>query len=185
MNRLSEPRLEPSGPADWSDEARQLLARGSGDPEQAYNVAKTIAHHPKLLKRWSPLLNHCFIKSTLPDRDRELVILRVAWLTRSSYEWGQHIHMCLDYDCDQADIERIQLGPDTEGWNEHERHLLRAVEELLDDTFLSDATWAGLSAGYETRQMLDLIFTIGNYNMLAMALNSLGVQLEDGLKGFE
>ncbi len=185
MTRLREPRLMPSGPEDWNEEARQLLSRGGGDPGDAYNVAKTIAHHPKLLKRWSPLLNHCFIKSTLPHRDRELVILRVAWLTRSAYEWGQHIVMCLDYDCDQGDIERIQQGPDADGWSEHERHLLNAVEELLDDAFLSDATWAGLGAGYETQQMLDLIFTVGNYNMLAMALNSLGVQLEDGLKGFE
>ena len=185
MTRLSAPRLAPTGPDDWDDETRALLAKGTGDPGDAYNVAKTICHHPKLMKRWTPLLNHCFIKSTLPGRDRELVILRLAWLVRSEYEWGQHIVMCLDYDCDETDIERIKAGPEAAGWSDHERHLLRAVAELLDDTFLSDATWAGLGETYDKQQILDLIFTVGNYKMLAMALNSLGVQLDDGLTGFE
>ena len=185
MTRLSGPRLLPSGPDDWDEETRNLLAKGTGRAEDAYNVAKTISHHPKLMKRWTPLLNHCFIKSTLPGRDRELLILRIAWLTKSEYEWGQHIVMCLDYDCDQGDIDRIQAGPAAAGWSDHERHLLNAVSELLDETFLSDETWAGLGASYDNKQILDLIFTVGNYKMLAMALNSLGVQLDEGLKGFD
>ncbi len=185
MNRLSAPRLAPTGAADWDEETRALLAKGTGKAEDAYNVAKTIVHHPKLMKRWTPLLNHCFIKSSLPGRDRELVILRVAWLTKSEYEWGQHIVMCLDYDCGEADIERIKEGPDAAGWSDHENLLLEAVSELLDDTFLSDPTWAGLGTTYDKQQILDLIFTVGNYKMLAMALNSLGVQLDAGLKGFD
>ncbi len=183
MNRLATPRLAPTGAADWDEETRALLAKGTGNPDDAYNVAKTLARHPKLLKRWSPFLNHCFVKSTLPARDRELLILRVAWLTQSEYEWGQHIVMCLDYGCDRADIARIKQGPGGDGWSDHERHLLTAVAELLNDTFLSDETWAGLSETYSEQQVLDAIFTVGNYKMLAMALNSLGVQLEDKVKG--
>ena len=55
------------------------------------------------------------------------------------------------------------------------------MDELKADTHLSDAVWTGLSAYYDTRQIMDVVFTVGQYNMLAMALNSLGVQLDDGL----
>jgi alkylhydroperoxidase family enzyme len=59
--------------------------------------------------------------------------------------------------------------------------LVRAADELRRDSCLSDATWAALRERLSTEQVLDLIFTVGQYAMLAGALNSLGVQLDEGL----
>ncbi|MBA7662399.1 hypothetical protein ES703_70428 [subsurface metagenome] len=75
-------------------------------------------------------------------------------------------------------------GPDSEGWDPFDVTLLRAVDELFIDAFITEETWKVLSEKYNTNQLMDLIFTVGYYNMLAMALNSFGVQQEEGLKKF-
>ena len=79
------------------------------------------------------------------------------------------------------EIRAVRDGADAGGWKANEQALLRATDELKADTHLSDATWAALSAHYDTQQIMDIVFTVGQYNMLAMALNSLGVQLDEGL----
>jgi alkylhydroperoxidase family enzyme len=183
--RTSEPRLRPLGPEEWDDEVRELLGATSGvGGGRVLNIFATLAHHPKLMKRWTVFGNHVLFKSTLPDRDRELLILRVAWRRGAEYEWGQHVVIARGCGIDDADIARVGEGPDAPGWTPFEATLLRAADELLDDAMLSDATWRALGEGYDSRQRLDLIFTVGQYNLVAMALNSLGVQLDDGVSGF-
>jgi len=82
------------------------------------------------------------------------------------------------------EIKRITEGPDAPGWNPFDATLLRAVDELYTDAFISDTTWKKLSERYDTHQLLDLIFTVGQYNAVSMALNTLGVPLDEGIQGF-
>ena len=181
--RLEKPRVEPLEEADWGDEQKELLAnygRGGRLP----NIFRTLVHHPKLLKRWTVFGNHVLSKSTLPERERELLILRVGWLCRSEYEWAQHVVIGKRAGLDADEILRIPLGPDAPGWHPFDALLLRAADELCSDAFLSDATWAGLAERYDTRQLIDVVFTVGQYNLVSMALNTLGVQLEPGVEGF-
>ena len=63
--------------------------------------------------------------------------------------------------------------------------LLQATDELHSDAHIIDATWQGLLAHYNTQQMMDLVFTVGQYNLVSMALNSFGVQLDDGVPGWD
>jgi 4-carboxymuconolactone decarboxylase len=83
------------------------------------------------------------------------------------------------------EINRIKEGSEAPGWSEQDATLLRAVDELHSQAFISDQVWNALAASYNTQQLLDLIFTVGQYNMLSMALNTLGVQLDEGVGGFE
>lgn len=171
--RVDKPRVAPLSDRDID---RETLDRFGGGP--VLNIFRTLAHHPKLLKRWLVFGNHILAKSELGDRDRELLILRVGWLCKAEYEWTQHVAIGLAAGLTQAEIDRISEGPEAEGWQPFDRTLLRAVEELWSDTFIGDATWAALSERYDTRQIIDLIFTVGQYQLVSMALNSLGVQLE-------
>ncbi len=141
----------------------------------------TIAHHPDLLRRWTVFGNHVLSKSTLDARSREILILRAAWLCQADYEWGQHIEIALRAGLSREEIDRVPAGADAAGWSEHDRVLLRAADELHGDQFLSDTSWQALRARFDTRQIMDLIFTVGQYTMLAMALNSFGTQLDAGL----
>ncbi len=127
---------------------------------------------------------HVLAKSTLTARVRELAILRVGWLCRAEYEWGQHVPIAREAGISDEEIRRLQAGPEAAGWSDADRATLRAVDELLRDSHISDDVWAELSETFETEQILDLIFTTGQYNLVSMALNSLGVQLESGALTF-
>ena len=81
-------------------------------------------------------------------------------------------------------MKQSERGGDAEGWSDADRTLLRATDELCNDAFISDATWAALRSSWSEQQVVDLIFTVGQYNLVSMALNSLGVQLDDGVPGF-
>jgi len=115
---------------------------------------------------------------------RELMILRSGQLQRSEYEWAQHSRIARLIGLTDGELVRITQGPDAPGWTPFNATLLRAVDELHRDSFLSDPTWQALGAEYDARQLMDLVFTVGTYNLVSMALNSWGVQLDEGLAGF-
>ena len=183
--RLSEPRIPPQDESEWDDEVKVLL-RGNKKSSKTYipNVIKTIVRHPKLFKRWRVFGNHVLFKSTLPAREREILILRIGWLCQSEYEWGQHVVIGKQSGLNDDEIKRITEGPDASGWKNFDATLIRAVDELYTDAFISDMTWKQLSESYDTQQLMDLIFTVGQYNAVSMALNTLGVPLDEGIKGF-
>src|SRR5262245_31290639 len=184
LMRLTQPRLEPLSEEQWDDETRELLGRLQIDG-RVFNIFRTLAAHPKLLKRWLVFGNHILYKSTLPPRERELLILRTGWLCRAEYEWGQHVVIGKTAGLSSDEINRIKEGPDAPGWSAREAALLRAVDELHSQAFISDQVWKALAASFDTQQLLDLIFTVGQYNLVSMALNTLGVQLDEGVVGFE
>jgi 4-carboxymuconolactone decarboxylase len=183
MSRLQTPRVAPLPAEEWPAEAVELLPKAQMHG-RTLNIFKTLAHHPRLLKRWMVFGNHVLFRSTLPPRDRELVILRIGWLCQSEYEWGQHVIIGKQAGLTEEEIERIKQEPDRAGWNEFDAALVHAVDELHEDACITDATWQVLSARYNTQQMMDLIFAVGQYNLVSMVLNSLGVQLDEGIPGF-
>ncbi len=182
--RLAQPRLEPLAEEKWDDETRELLEKLQTNG-RVLNIFSTLAAHPKLLKRWLVFGNHILYKSSLPPRERELLILRTGWLCRAEYEWGQHVVIGKEAGLGADEIERIKEGPDAPGWSAFDATLLRAADELHSQAFISDPVWNALAESYDMRQLLDLIFTVGQYNMVSMALNTLGVRLDEGVGGFE
>ncbi|MFX1340304.1 MAG: carboxymuconolactone decarboxylase family protein [Promethearchaeota archaeon] len=147
------------------------------------DVDATIGQYEDLYVRLNTLKWHTGTFTSLSQRDKEILILRIGWLCHSKYEWGWHAfsakaggHLSDD------EINRIMEGPDAESWDPFDATLLHAVDELYKDAFITDQTWNALAERYNTHQLMDLVFTVGFYNMLAMALNSFGVQLEEGHK---
>jgi alkylhydroperoxidase family enzyme len=122
-------------------------------------------------------------KNTLAPRDRELLILRTGWNCRAAYEWGQHVAVARSVGVTDDEITRITEGPDADGWAPGDALLVRAADELHRDQALSDATYADLAQHYDERQMLDIVFTVGQYHLVSMALNTFGVERDDGVTG--
>ena len=172
-----EPRLKPLPRDQWDDETKGLLG------ESALNIFSTFAHHPKLMKRWLVFGNHVLAKSTLPARDRELVVLRTGWNCRAPYEWGQHVVIARSIGITDDEITRVSVGPDAGGWSEQDAVLLRAADELHNDQTLTDATYAALATRYDVQNLLDLVFTVGQYHLVSMALNAFRVDREDDVTG--
>ena len=179
--RLAKPRVPPLTLDECTPEQRELLTKGN--PGRLLNVFATIARHADLYRRWLPFGNHILFKSTLSPRDREIAILRIGHLCRSGYEFAQHTVVGRRAGLSDVEIERTKHGAEAAGWSERERLILQATDELHRDAFVGDATWTGLAKHYDTNQLIDLVFTVGQYNMVSMALNTFGVQLEDEVKG--
>ena len=174
-------RIEPV--INPSDEVNELydkagLRAPDGSP---LNIFGTLAHHPALLRRWLVFATHVLAKNSLAPRDRELLILRTGWRCSSQYEFSQHALLALRCDMTDDEVQRTKLAVDDGGWDDHDAALLNAADELHDNAHVSDTTWGTLASRLSDQQMLDVIFTVGNYHTVSFALNSCGVQLDDGV----
>lgn len=181
------PRILPLTDADLTEDARQLLAvqLEGHSASGAQDFFRTLVRHPGLYRRFAPFAGKLLVAGKLPARDRELAILRCAWLCRAGFEWGEHVRIARSAGITSAEIERIRQGSADRGWPADEAALLRAVEELHATARLTDATWAELARNYDERQLIELPFLIGAYQMIAYVQNALRVALPEGSAGLE
>jgi 4-carboxymuconolactone decarboxylase len=176
-------RLPPLPADQWDDSVQEALAGmlppERRNPQDASNVLATMVNHPALTKAFLRFNVHLLFSSTLPPRIRELAILRVAHRRECAYEWTHHVDLAkreglTDDEIDATRRPEVADGP----LGEFERAVLAGVDELDEQSQLSDETWATLGTRFDDRQRMDFVFTVGSYIMLAMALNTFGVQLE-------
>ena len=176
-------RLEPV--EDPTPEQAELLEPyrtfSGGEP---FNIFRTLAHHPKLFKRSMVLATGLLVKGALPPRIREIAILRVAWRSGSVYEWGQHVRIGLDSGLTQEEIDRLATDAADAGWSDAERLTVTVADELCLTVDLTDATWDAAVETWGEQDLMELIFLVGNYRMLAGFLNAARVELDEGLGGF-
>ncbi|HEX3921021.1 MAG TPA: carboxymuconolactone decarboxylase family protein [Streptosporangiaceae bacterium] len=165
------PRIPPLDYAEWDTEALSVIAPGRRLPPS--NVLGLFARHPALARAFLTFNAHLLGTSTLPPRTRELAILRIAWRRRCRYEWAQHVAIARRAGVTAEEIAQVRSGAATP--------LNRAVDELDEHSGLSDHAYRALAAELDDRQLMDLVFTVGAYALLAMAFNTFGVELEAGL----
>ncbi len=172
-------RLSPLPADQWDDAARHavavMLPEERCNPADAGNLLSTLVRHPQLTRAYLKFSSYLLYGSTLPPRIREQVILRVAHRRDCTYEWSHHVKMAKEVGLTAADIDSAQTGTSNDAFD---NAVLRAVDELDEKTNISDQTWAILGERLDERQRMDLIFTVGNYTALAMAMNTFGVEVD-------
>ncbi len=182
--RPGSPRIAPVPSSELDDESNELL-RAAGSPgSPATNIFATLVRHPGLFRKWLPFAGK-LLGGKLPPRERELVILRTGWRCRSEYEWGQHVLIAGALGVSDNELHRVQAGPEEPGWSRFDAALLRAADELHDHSCISDPTWSALAGRYDDRQLIELLMLVGQYHLVAFTLNSLGVEREAGVPGFD
>ena len=173
--------------AEWTDDAREVFSfwgePNSWEEGSQTNVMMVMANHPDLGKAYNTWGKHLLVTNTVPLRAREIIILRVAWLTQSQYEWHNHVGYALNLGMSLEEIAAIKQGAakKNEGgwdWSDEDRAVIKGVDELIDTNDLSDETWAELSRFYDKRQMMDFLHTIGHYVMIAWSINAMRMPLE-------
>jgi AhpD family alkylhydroperoxidase len=173
------PRIPPGGKDDigrvnWA--IARVLGVATGGPPP--NVFTTLARHRRVFRPWLRFAGRLMPGGTLPRAESELVILRVARVTGSEYEWAQHVKLGRAAGLSDAEIERVRLGGEAPGWTVRQALLLRAVDELHDHDRIGDELWSELGREYRDTELIELCLLTGHYIMLAMTLNSLGVEVE-------
>jgi 4-carboxymuconolactone decarboxylase len=182
--RLKEPRLAPLTELEWNEQQAKFLKPLKREDGSVLNVFATLGRHPKLFENWMKFAWYVMGDQTLPPRDREILILRIGWLCQAKYEFGQHTLAGKSVGLTDNEISRVTKGPDDPGWSKFDAALIRSADELYYDAIISDATWKILSEHYSEEQLMDVIATVGQYNLVSWMLNSCGVQLEKGVPGF-
>jgi 4-carboxymuconolactone decarboxylase len=179
------PRIAPLPEHEWGDQLEPILAArppALGNRLGDNNIFATLARHPDLFRAWLPFGGFLLGGGVLPKRERELLILRTGANCRSSYEWGQHVLIGERAGLSREEVMRVATGPDDPGWSAADRTLLRAADELHADAKISDATFAELRDGYDERGLIEIAMLVGHYHLVAFALNSLEVELDEGLE---
>lgn len=141
----------------------------------------TLARHPRLLRRLNALGGLFIAHGSLPERERELVILRVAWRSGSAYEWGQHTVLGRQAGLSDDEVARVAGGC---GWSDDDRVLLELADELVERADVSDGVWLAVAKRFDEAQLLELLLLPGFYRMLAGYLNAVRVQPEPELPGW-
>ena len=192
---LGEARLVPIPLEEWGDDARAAL--GSAFPEnvvtrmlstagpnaiQMPTAVATFMHHPALAGPFLAYNNVLLQTPALEPRQRELVVLRVAWRTRALYEWAQHVRLAPRVDITADEIAAIAEGAEGDAWTPLEADLLAATDQCIDHYQIDDDTWARLAKHLDERQLVELVFVIGTYTALAMVFNSFRLQLDPELQ---
>ncbi len=174
-------RIPPLDPADRDADTDELIRSSVGEGLASLNIFTTIVRNPRVFKRWTRF-GAVLLNGTIPERDRELLILRTAHNCGCSYEWGHHVEIAQERGLNAEEVEACRVGPTWSGWSSWDATVLRAADELHEQSRLSDATWATLAERYDDRLLIEVPMLVGNYHMVAFTVNSLGIQLEDGYR---
>lgn len=192
-------RLAPIPPGEWPEEMAGALAalrpprprhepprRRPEDPK-GLNLLGTMAHHPDAARAYHTLCGHVLFGTTLSERQRELLVLRVASRRAAAYEWAQHVVLARRAGLSDAEIEAVRGALDRDapggnGWSRLDVALIEAADDLVDDARIGDRAWAELAADLDAAQLIDVVLTVGAYEVLAMLLRSFDVALDDDLR---
>lgn len=174
---MSTPRIAPGRREDVGLLTMAIAAvsgrvSGTGPP----NLFLTLGRHRRLFRGWLRFAGRLMPGGRLPRRTTELVILRVAHLRSCAYEFDHHVHLGARVGIGPADVERVQAGPDAEGWSPRERSVLAAVDQLHAHHDVDDPTWAELERHLTEAERIELVLLVGHYELLATAIGTLRIQ---------
>lgn len=173
----STPRVEPLPEAQWTDAHRQLVEKYAryGAPDNAF---KTFLRVPEMVDGVMPYTIYLESETSLAPRQREILILRAAWLCGNEAIWARHAARAREAGMNNSEIHRIAEGPSAAGWEPFEAMLLRMADELYRNSSVTDATFKAVSATYDMQHAMEAVETFNHFTVLSMLYNSFGVQPE-------
>lgn len=163
-----------------NDEQRSLMT----DKQSQLSLFQLTARHPEVLRRLKAVGSFANRETQIDARDRELMILRMAWRYNSEFEWGQHYQNAIDAGLTSDDLERIKTAA-LDGWADWEQAVLKATDGLISDCMIPDSAWQELRQRYDEDTMLEFVIFFGHYTMVSMFANTFGLPLALGRPGFD
>jgi alkylhydroperoxidase family enzyme len=171
------PRLPMQEASAAADEA------GIPDYMAELAIFQVLLNHPTLARAINDLLATMLWHGRLTPRLRELVIMRIGWLTACDYEWTQHWRVASGLGVSADDLVGVREWRDYDGFGPAERAVLAATDDVLRDGAVSAESWAACERELQgdTTVLIELVTAIGAWRMVASILRSLQVPLEEGV----
>ena len=164
-------------------EVREIFQKIEDNGARILNLYKVAAHSPKVFLNLIRLGNSVIGRMELPPRLREIVILRVAKLTGSEYEWAQHTPVALEVGISQKQLDSISDWKSSSEFNNEERAVLQYTDEVAQNVTVTDQTFNRLKNFFNEQTIVELTITIGYYGMLARLLVPLQVEVDESSAG--
>lgn len=181
--RPASPRISPI--EELTPELQEIMGGGINSPAGTpLNIFGTIAHHPKVLKRFMNFAGLFLNKGLLPAREREIVILRVGWNCQSVYEFGQHTIIGQRVGLALSEIDALTKKFDADTWSDRDAALIAMADDLCSDNCVSEATWKLLTADWKEDELIELVMVAGTYRLVSGFLNTMGVELDADTPGW-
>jgi alkylhydroperoxidase family enzyme len=165
-------RIPPVDPADFTPEQAELV----GDWKHLV-FSRVIVNNPKMYRVFLPYINASIAHTSLPPRERQILVLRSLATANDTYELTHHITISRNAGISEEDIAAFQRGEGA-SLSDFDRALIKAADELRTDQVVSDATWEKLASRYSTEQLMDVVFVTGLYLTMAMLTKTFGMELE-------
>ncbi len=170
--------------APVSLERSSELAREHGIPDilADRNIFRLLLRRPKMAKAVHELLFSLLYGAALDDRLRELVIMRIGWVTRSDYEWTQHWSVAMSaFGCSEQDLREVRDWRNSTHFDAVDRSVLAATDETLEHGKIGQSTWDACRRHLGTEEAcLDLVASIGAWTMISQLARSTELPLEEG-----
>lgn len=155
------------------------LASGRVTKTNPPNLFLTLGRQRRLFHGWLHFAGRLMPGGTLARRESELVILRVAHLTDCRYEAEHHRRLAARAGLTPSEVDRVADGPDAAGWSDRERMLLQATDELHHGRDLTDDTWALVRRHLDEAAAIELVLLVAHYEMLATAIGTLRIAVDE------
>ena len=165
------------------DEMSMVVVDGVHKPREDKSALEILIRHAELYKAHMEVAQKYLSDCEMDIRDRELAILRIAWLSQAPFEWGSHVKIAKRNGITSEEIERVMEGSSAPGWRKQDRAIMRAVEELHFDSMVTDDTWSDLQQFYNDKKLIELLILAGQYKTVAYYQNSLRLPLPEGSMG--
>lgn len=184
------PRLPPLPPEERTERQQALLNEmgmvvvdGVHKPREDKAALEILIRHAELYKAHMEVAKQYLSDCEMDIRDRELAILRIAWLSRAPFEWGSHVKIGKRNGITSEEIEQLIEGSSAPGWSKRDRAIVRAVEELHSDSMITDDTWSDLQDVYNDKKLIEIVILAGQYKTVAYYQNSLRLPPPEGNLG--
>lgn len=181
--RPARPHRLPLVQDDQFGELTDFFAEFQEPGRHIANLQRAMAHSPDIVRGMAVLGEAVRFSTELPIRWLELAIMRVGILTRCPYPFSHHVTIGQGVGVTDEQIHRLVDWADAPCFDEGERLILRATDEIADDAGLSDETFVLLSVDLGEREIVELVMLISFYCLLARLVNSLGVPVDDKALG--
>jgi 4-carboxymuconolactone decarboxylase len=142
------------------------------------NINRLVAHAQTAYKPCMSLGARLLTRAELPARLRELAILRIAHLRGARYEWNHHVSIARNAGITDEEISGVREGTDAPSFSDLDRDVLSFTDELVRHARASEATFEKLRAHLSDREMVELMISVGYWNMIAMLIVNTGLEME-------
>jgi alkylhydroperoxidase family enzyme len=176
--RRNSVRIAALSPDQFTDEQRALV----GDWHHL-NFSRVLVQHPDMYRVFLPFLDKVIRGTNLSPRDREILCIRTLALGGDVYEGHHHVTIARKAGLTEAEIEAAKTGG--AGLSQFDQCLMRASEELVREQWVRDETWACLAERYSQEQLMEAVFLVGCYSIMAMITRSFGMEVETESETYE